>query len=273
MADEKQEGDFRIGGVLKQTCSVFAGNFLKFTAIAVTSVVPTLTFPARDGYAPVDLGLSMRAAGVICLASFLLGESIMFVSAIQVLQGRSIRLSDSFKLGLRRFPSLAGIGLFIFLILIFVFATFLFILATLQGLSDTSSAADNPSAALALSLAFVTLLTVFSVAMPICVIEGLGPLRSLRRGVTLTKGHRWKVLLLVFLVIVIGAGFMAMMRILMSTLLASSPPEIVGRVSRINAIWVALWLAFFAVALATSYHELRAAEGGNKRDQIAAVFQ
>ena len=117
------------------------------------------------------------------------------------------------------------------------------------------------------------LLTMFSVMMPVCVIESLGPIRSLQRTIVLTRGYRWKGLLVVFLVIVFGAGFITTMRSLMSAILASSPPEIAGRVSRINAIWVALWLAFFAVFLATSYRELRAAKQGNESDQIAGVFE
>jgi len=264
---------FRVGSVIKKTCLVFAGNFPKFAGIAVTSAVPTLTFPAPDGYAPIDLGLSTRMAGLVSLASFLLGQSIIIVGAIEVLHQRPIRLSDILKVGLRRFPPLAGIAAFFLLILVLVLATFFFLLATFRGMADALSALERPSAGLILPITGTILLTMFSVMMPVCVIESLGPIRSLQRTIVLTRGYRWKGLLVVFLVIVFGAGFITTMRSLMNAILASSPPEIAGRVSRINAIWVALWLAFFAVFLATSYRELRAAKQGNESDQIAGVFE
>jgi hypothetical protein len=246
--------DFRIGSVLKQTCSVFAGNFLQFAGIAGASVLPALTFPARDGYAPIDLT-------AIGLAGILLGQSIMLLAATQVLHGQPIRLGESLKGGLRRFLSLVGIGFLIFLILV------------LRVLSNVFSVPEDAYTDLVVGVAGGILLVMFSVAMPICVIEKLGPFRGLRRSVALTKGYRWKVLFLVVLGIVVGAGFMETMRFLVSILFASSPPEIAGLVARTAVIWIALWLGFFAVLLAAIYYELRAAKKGTEPDQIAAVFE
>jgi hypothetical protein len=141
----------------------------------------------------------------------------------------------------------------------------LVILGILQSLSDSY---------LATAIAGVILLLILLMAMPVCVIEGLGPLRSFGRSRALTKGHRRKMLLLVLLAIVAGAGLLTTMRSLVRTILSSAPPEIVGPVARIDAqTWTALWLAFFAVLLAASYHELRAAEEGNEADRLAEVFE
>ena len=248
----KQPTDFRIGSVLKRTRLVFAWNFFNLAGIAGIAVVPGFIVPARDGYAPVDLGLPRWAAISIYVTSILLGQSIMCFVAFQRMRGRPISLSEGLKVGLHRSLPLVGITVFI-----------LVILGILQSLSDSYLAA---------AIAGVILLPIWLMAMPVCVIEGLGPLRSFGRSRVLTKGHRGK--MLVLLAIVAGAGLLAMMRFLVPAILSFGPSEIVGPVARISALtWTALWMAFFAVLLAVSYHELRAARGGNEADQLVEVFE
>jgi hypothetical protein len=46
------------------------------------------------------------------------------------------------------------------------------------------------------------------VALPACVVEGLGPIKSLGRSANLTKGHRWKILG-IFLVLNVVGGIMS----------------------------------------------------------------
>lgn len=123
-------------------------------------------------------------------------------------------------------------------------------------------------------IAGVILLPVWLMAMPVCVVEGLGPLQSFRRSRALTKGHRWKMLVVVLLAIVAGAGLLTTMRYLVRAMLSFGSTEIIGPVARINALtWTALWTAFFAVLVAVSYYELRAARGGNEPDRIVKVFE
>jgi hypothetical protein len=211
--------------------------------------VPGFIAPARDGYAPVNLGLPAATAIPIYVASVLLGQSIMCFVASQRIRGRPISLSESIKVGLHRSLPLVGIALFI-----------LVILGILQSRSDSYL----PSV-----IAGVILLPIWLMAMPVCVIEGLDPLRSFGRSRALIKGQRGKMLLLVLLAIVAGVGLMTTMRFLVRAILSFSRPEIVGPVARINQLtWMALWTAFFAVLLAVSYHELRAAA-----DRIAEVFE
>jgi hypothetical protein len=245
----KQPTDFSIGSVLKRTRLVFARNFFDLAGIAGIAVVPGLIVPARDGYAPVNLGLPTWAATSMYVASILLGQSIMCFVAFQRMRGRPISLSEGLKVGLHRSLPLVGITLFI-----------LVILGILQSRSDSYLAAV---------IAGVILLSIWSMALPVCAIEGLGPLRSFGRSRALTKGHRWKMLVLVLLAIVAGAGLLTTMRFLVRAILSFGPPEIVGPVARINMMtWTALWTAFFAVLLAVSYHELRAAA-----DRLVEVFE
>jgi hypothetical protein len=250
----KQPTDFRIGRVLRRTRLVFGRNFFSLAGIAGIAVVPGFMAPASDGYAPINLGLPPRAAMSIYVASILLGQSIMCFLAFQRMRGRTIGLREGLKVGLHRSLPLFGITLFT-----------LVILGILQSLSDPYPVPV---------VAGVILLPVWWMAMPVCVIEGFGPLRSLGRIRVLTKGHRWKMLVLALVVIVAGAGFLTAMRFLVRAILSFGPTEIVGPFARISALtWLALWTAFFAVLLAVSYHELRADNGGNEPDRIVEVFE
>jgi hypothetical protein len=114
------------------------------------------------------------------------------------------------------------------------------------------------------------------VAMPVCVVEQLGPFGSLGRSRQLTKGHRWKIVGLQMVVIIpaliigglVGAiivgtgGFLAMASALSSTL---------GQV--VNLIWSAIWTAFYAIVIVVTYHDLRVAKEGVDTEQIAAGFE
>jgi hypothetical protein len=236
--------DFRIGSVLRRTRFVFARNFFNLAGIAGIALVPSgFIVPARDGCAPVNLGLPTGAAISIYVASILFGHSIMCFVAFQRMRGRPTSLSGGLTVGLHRSLPPVGITLFI-----------LVILGILQSLSGSYLAA---------AIAGVILLPIWLIALPVCVIEGLGPLRSFGRSRALTKGHRWK--MLVLLTMVAGAGLLTTMRFLVRAILSFGPPEIVGPIARIDTLtWTALWTAFFAVLLAVSYHELRAAKEGNE---------
>jgi uncharacterized membrane protein len=233
---------------------VFARNFFNLAGIAGIAVVPGFIVPARDGYAPVNLGLPAWAAVSIYVASILLGQAVMCFVAFQLMRGQPISLSDGLKVALHRSLPLVGTTLFI-----------LVILGILQLLSDSYLAA---------AIAGGILLPIWLMTMPVCVIEGLGPLRSFDRSRALTKGHRWKMLVLVLLAILAGTALLTTMRFLVRAILSFGPPEIVGPVARIDALtWTALWMAFFAVLLAVSYHGLRAAKGGNEADRLVEVFE
>jgi hypothetical protein len=245
----KQPTDFRIGSVFKRTGSVFARNFFDLAGIAGIAVLPGLIVPARDGYAPVNLGLPTWAGISIYVTSILLGQSIMCFVAFQRMRGRPISLSEGIKAALRRSLLLVGITLFI-----------LVIVGILQSRSESY---------LAGLIAGVIFLSIWVLALPVCVNEGLGPLRSFGRSWALSKGHRGKMLVLVLLAIGAALVLLPMMGFLVRAILSFGPSEIIGPVARINLLtWTALWTTFFAILLAVSYHELRAAA-----DRLVEVFE
>jgi len=105
----------------------------------------------------------------------------------------------------------------------------------------------------------------WSVALPACVVEGLGPLASMKRSAQLTKGHRWKLFGIFLLLWVVSA----LAGLLIGLLLK---PAGVAGTQVVQVLWNAAWTAFWYVTLVMIYHDLRVIKEGVDIDQIAAVF-
>jgi hypothetical protein len=105
------------------------------------------------------------------------------------------------------------------------------------------------------------------VAMPACVVEGLGVSSSVRRSEQLTKGHRWSIF-----------GVMTLFYV-MDSIVDSHIDQILSLVAggtaalAAHVIWSGIWGAFYAIFAVVTYHELRVAREGIYTQQIAAVFE
>ena len=181
-----------------------------------------------------------------------LGQAMVLYGAFQDMRGRPVSLADCFKVGLRRFFPIIALAIIIIVALGF--------------------------AAIVLIFPAVMLAMMWFVATPVCVVEQLGPFRSMGRSRQLTKGHRWKLFGLVLLIlipaVIVGAivgvtlftlgasGFLAL-----NAALTSSLGKLIG------LLWKAAWGAFLAVVIAMTYHDLRVAKEGLTTEQIAAVFE
>jgi hypothetical protein len=105
-----------------------------------------------------------------------------------------------------------------------------------------------------------------AVAGPVCVVEGLGPIRGLARSALLTRGNRWRVFGLLLLLYG-GGGVVDALVVAVTTSLAGD-----GATTLVSP---PLEIAFAAVAAATTavlYARLRAAREGVTIAQCAAVF-
>jgi hypothetical protein len=198
------------------------------------------------------LGLSQAAGApesqaIIGIVSFIV---IMFLSplavainlhaAFQSMRGRPVSLGESVAGGLSRFLPLVGV-----MILFTLGATLGFLLLIVPG---------------------VILMVMWYVAVPACVLEKTGPVRSLGRSRELTKGYRWKVfglILLVYVLSILGNAFGA--------LLANTAAGMWGAAIA-QLIWQGIAAGFGSVLIAVVYYYLRVAKEGVDVDQIAAVF-
>jgi uncharacterized membrane protein len=93
------------------------------------------------------------------------------------MRGRAMLIGEAVRRGLSRFWSIIGLA----------------ILATL-GITVGIILLIVPGIMLAIR---------WSVALPACVVENLGPLAAMRRSAELTKGHRWKIFGVFILILVI----------------------------------------------------------------------
>ena len=112
----------------------------------------------------------------------------------------------------------------------------------------------------------VILIVMWWVAAPACVLERLGPIRSLERSGDLTRGNRWRIFA-VILVIWLGSTFVGSIVGVVPTLMQL---PIVAAV--LQYLWNTLTTAYHLIATVVAYHELRFAREGIDTSSIASVF-
>jgi uncharacterized membrane protein len=253
-----QGGEFRVGHVFSLAWSVFSRNFLTFMLVTGVASLPGLLMPqAAPGPQANPFG---NLAIVIPLALLMivlgtLSQAVVLYSAFQVMRGRPIDLAESARIGLRRILPIIGLA-----ITVAVLASLASVFFVIPG---------------------VMLYVMWFVATPVCVVEQVGPFRSMGRSRELTKGYRWKVfglmLAIVIPALIIGAIVAAVALAIFGTgailgvATAMTSLGLIGKIA--NLIWSALWTAFYAIVIVVTYHDLRVAKEGIDTEQIAAVFE
>jgi MFS family permease len=238
------EGEFRVGRVLSRTSSVLSRNFLTFFVVTIVAYLPLLLIPTAASSAGANPGAA--GVGLIFLGGFLtmvlgmLSQAVVLYGAFQDMRGRPVNLGESLKVGLRRFLPILGLA-----ILMSISLMLGFFLLVIPGL---------------------ILFAMWFVATPACVVEQLGPFRSMGRSSQLTKGHRWKVFGLILVLIIISAVVGSVVSVILS-LFGSPVLTLIG-----GLLWNGIWGAIYSIAVVVTYHDLRAAKEGVDIEHIAAVF-
>jgi hypothetical protein len=228
----------RVGDVLSKSFSLFSARLAPFTAIALVAFAPEFLFELlvvnRSGAAAVLLGIALKvASGALANASILYG-------VVQELRGRGFTFAESLSSGLSRLGAVIGVSLLVGL---------------LAGL-----------AAILLVIPGFIVWTVYAIAVPVCVAERLGVLESMSRSAFLTKGNRWRIfgiLFLVFVAMVLVGGLVGFFGLR------------IGGVTLVTILQYPLQAiagAFNAVALGVLYYQLRVAKEGVDIEKIASVF-
>jgi hypothetical protein len=239
-----REGEFRIGRVFSLAWSVYSRNFLSFMLVTGIASMPGLLMPQPSAAAPGNPFPNPGMSAFIFFVMIVLGtlsQAIVLYGAFQVMRGQPFDLAESARIGLRRLLPLIGLALLMGLFL---------------GL-----------AALLLVIPALILYVMWFVAIPVCVVEQLGPFRSLGRSRQLTKGHRWKILGLLLVILIPAFIVGAIVGGITVVFVGATLGQIV------NLIWSAAWTAFLAIVLVVTYHDLRVAKEGVDTEQIAAVFE
>ena|SRR5271165_606406 len=111
----------------------------------------------------------------------------------------------------------------------------------------------------------VILWCMFYVAIPVCVVERLGPFASLGRSSDLTQGYRWRIFGLSIFLLLIGFVNVGLQKVL--NMAVGGIPATVG-VASLQVVFSAFGLIVCSVA----YHDLRVAKEGIDIEQLASVF-
>jgi hypothetical protein len=238
--------------------------------------------------APVTVANPFQNAGtggftlLVTIVLGLLSQAIVFYGVFQDMRGRPVRLGDCLKVGLRRFFPLMGFAICAGVAMLAYFGFLGLALVTL-----ITKMFSPLLATLAFLLLLVPLVIVFLtwfVATPACVVERLGPFRSMGRSRALTKGHRWKILGLSLVMLIPAMIVAGVITAVMASLgigvnlkigaffsLSRTLNSVAGEV--VSLIWTAIWTAFCAILIAVAYHDLRVAKEGVDTEHIAAVFE
>ena len=256
-------GEFRVGRILNRALQLLLKDFAKFILIAFVATVPGLALygaglllsynpplPAPPGSPFVSVAESLIASLPFCTLS----EAVTLHSALKAMRGDPFRLREAFACGFTRFFPLLGVGLACLIVpgfLLLLVPAFI-LAAHLYPLLSVSL--------VVLIVPVFTLATHLYVALPACMMEGLRSLESLRRSGNLTKGHRWKLLGLYLLSVIVSAAvFPVIVTVLRAIGLTAA--------GLAGLAWITLFTAYGWIVVAVVYHDLR-----GLKDGIAAVF-
>jgi hypothetical protein len=256
-----------VGGVIGNTFSIWFGNFLPFSALALLIYSPILiiTWVFFSGYPSAES--IQQFTGIKGIAEFVFFSSLLTgtvtFGVVMQLRGSRAAVGRCLTIGLSRLLHVFAISLIVALMGILCFVPcVLFAFAGSAGLMM-----------LLFFVAFIPLfviLTTYNVAVPAVVVERVGVGTALARSAGLTKGSRltifgimilFGILILVitlvfeFLTGAMGSGWSVQTQVL------------------VEAVFGVLLSPLTATFPAVIYHDLRVGKEGVNVEDLAAVFE
>ena len=226
----------RVGDILSQSWSLFLSRIAPFTVLALVAFAPQFLFSLIISKSS-GLAVINSIVQIVCTS---LADAAIIFGVVQVLRGRSFTFAESMNAGFARLGPVIGLSLAV---------------GVLAGIG-----------VLLLVVPGLIVMTMYVVAIPVCVAERLGVGASMKRSAFLTKNNRWRIFGIVFLVGLITAVLGAIVGFLAA---------LVGGVTFVNiALYPiqAIAGAFNAVLVGVLYYQLRASKEGVDIEKIAAVF-
>lgn len=262
--------EFEMGRVISRTFSVLTRNAVIFLTLSAFLNVPTLlvtlynarnnpliTATVRTTDPAARAALIMGQAGQVFVTSMVtLLISLIFAFVLQAalvqgtitdLNGEKASLGNCLSTGFKSFPPLIAIAILVYFGILFG-AILLVVPGIIIGL-------------------------MWSVAVPVKVVEQIGVFESLGRSRALTKGARWQLLGLFVIYFLIAIVFGLVVGLLFGVSLLR-----VSEASLSPIYLTAEWLiripltALLAVGIASIYYELRLVKEGVGPQQLAAAF-
>lgn len=236
---------FDIGRVVERTFGVSSRNFLPFylmtVVLSLPNMVANLVLQRTPGALPSATSIMLAGvAGLIGLVTSLLVQGALVWGTVADLNGRRASFSELMSHGLNRALPILGISI------VLAFAVFAgMILLIVPG---------------------VILLIMWSVVVPVTVVERPPGLGALGRSAALTRGSRWAIFGLAIIYVIAASVFSGVAGAL--GIMLGSRQLMIIVISLINGVAVMVG----AVGGAVLYSELRASKEGVEPETLAAVF-
>jgi hypothetical protein len=280
-------GDFRVGEVLSRAWSVFTGNVIFFIAVPllvngiyfIFNVALGRVFAAlgiarvSPGIVPTSPGMVLPSPGMIFLMSiitlilflsqYMFGQGVLLTGAFQRLRGEPLRVGAALQRALARLLPLIALGILVSLAMIGVTLAYMTVLWVLGFVLGRLVAVLFFTIFVPIFILYV----MWSVVVPACLVEGLGPVASMARSADLTRGYRWRVTGIILLLALIALAALIVLVILFA--LTRFNPVVVLIVEMAGLV---VWTGYLNCVIIMIYHDLRVAKEGIDTSQIASVF-
>ena len=263
-----------IGEVLSDTFAVIGRSFVVLANVAVMLIaIPAVVRIAGVGLTPVSPAFSiLTAIGLLATGvGVLLAYAVIFQIAMRSLHDPSASADGVFTVALRKFWPMLG---FVMLLVLgfFLLALLLFVPRLIFGLAGPAETAIATLCALLLMIVPAIMLGLaWSVAMPAIVLENCGVFASFGRSAALTRGKRWSIFLLYFLVSLVTVIIELVLFAIFGGFhgLISREPSLTNTV--LTSLLSVISIPFGAVLNTALFDQLRGREGYGA-EAVAEVF-
>jgi uncharacterized membrane protein len=235
----------RVGDLFNRAIGLFTSRWAPFIGLSLVAYAPNLLYGltlSHTAGANAFSGAPLQAflLLVISMACWSLASAAIIYGVVQELRGRAFTFADSLRVGFGRIGAVIGLSL-----LVAILGTLAMIVLVVPG---------------------IIVWCMFAVAVPVCVVEGLGPRASMSRSSFLTKGNRWRIF---GIFVVIGIA---------SLIFRAIVGFVAAKLGGLLLVQASVFLiegivgAFNSVTVGVLYYQLRVAREGADIEKIASVF-
>jgi len=197
----------------------------------------------------------------------LLLQAVVTFGVFQYLGGGRANHGRSLQRGLQRLLPVVFVAILAGLLVILAMIPVMLLLGVVFSMAGVLG---GIVAILAGGVVTMTIYSIFYVAIQACVVERMGPAKSLSRSSALTRGARWKIFALLLITFVVDGGVTWIVHKMIGATPETLSAVHVGVYVLIGT--AAILAAFKSVAAAVVYQMLREAKEGVGIDELVRIF-
>ena len=233
---------FTAGALLSKSFSVFTGGLVPFCLVTFIVLLPQLLFNAYGALnlsemTPEGVQRHMQISSLFGLLLGPLASASLTFGVFQKLRGRDTPIGECLRVGLSRLLPVLGVAI----------ATGI---AVVLGM-------------ILLIIPGLIFLCALFVAPVVAVVEGSGVSDSMSRSSALTKGHRWQIFGVVFVLVLLNVG----VHYLLNAILGEGQTALLAALP-VHVVLTTLW----AVAPVVAYQALRTSKEEVDIEELARIF-